>query len=71
MRTKDAPAAYDRLDQQELRREIESELNDRVHRKDKHIDLAGNAFYIIMTSPNGTRYAFSVSNAGAAVFTAL
>lgn len=36
------------------------------------VEIAGNAVKgLVMTSPNGTKYRLTVSNAGAAVFTAI
>lgn len=53
---------YSRDDQQEIRRQIE--LADKQNlKRDRDIEL--REARIILTSPNGTRYAITVSNAGA------
>lgn len=65
-----APSKYDQRLEQEFRTEVDK--RDRmVHKKGRHIDLGGSDFYVIMYSPNGSRWAVSVSNAGALTVTAL
>ena len=65
-----APETYDRRLEQEFRTEVDKR-DLMVHKKGRHIDLGGNDFYIIMYSPNGSRWSVTVSNAGALVVTAL
>lgn len=65
-----APDAYDRRLEQEFRTEMDRR-DLRVHKKGSHLDLGGNDFYIVMYSPDGARWAVSVSNAGALVVTSL
>ncbi len=65
-----ALAAYSQRADQELRNEVERrDLS--YHKKGQHIDLGGSDKYIILTSPNGSRWSVTVSNAGALVVTAL
>lgn len=65
-----APEKYDRRLEQEFRTEVDKR-DLTTHKKGRHIDLGGSQFYVIMYSPNGSRWAVSVSNAGALVVTAL
>lgn len=65
-----APDKYSQLNEQQFRNEMEKR-DLQTHKKGRHIDLGGEDFYIIMTSPNGNRWALTVSNAGALVVTAL
>lgn len=64
-----APAQYDRTEQQQTRDELDRR-DAANYKKRQDIDM-DPATVLIMTSPNGTRYAMSVSNAGATVWTAL
>lgn len=70
MRLQQAPDAYSARSEQEMRNALQR-ADDENHKKGRHIDMGGSDFYIIMTSPNGTRYSVTVSNAGALVVTAL
>lgn len=63
-----APEAYSKADQAALRDEINRA--DRLNVKRGQDIEMGNA-RLIFTSPNGTRYGLSVSNAGASVWTAV
>lgn len=64
-----APAAYDAAWMQQFLNDVSSALDNRyVRRLRIDVDPAAD---IVMTSPNGTRYAVTVSNAGALVVTAL
>jgi len=58
-----APAAYDAADQAQVRRVLETEDKKAV-KIDKPIDR------LLFKSPNGALFYLSVSNAGAAVWTA-
>ena len=69
MTQKQAPAAYDLRFMQQLLNDLQT-LQRQTYAKTTHIDLNPNT-YIIMTSPNGTRYSLTVSNAGAVVVTAV
>lgn len=65
-----APDSYDRRAEQELRAEMDRrDLN--THKKGRHLDLGGAAFYVILYAPNGSRWALSVDNSGALATTAL
>ena len=66
---KQAPAAYDPKFMQQLLNDLQT-LERNSYQKRMRIDIDPDAD-IVMTSPNGTRYAITVSNAGALVFTAL
>lgn len=66
---KQAPATYDQRFMQDLLNEINTGMDARYLKRARiDIDPAAD---IVMTSPNGTRYSITVSNAGALVFTAL
>ena len=52
---------YSRADQQEMRRQIEAADRDN-HKRNRDVEI-GQA-RLILTSPNGTRYAVTVDNAG-------
>ena len=69
MTQKQAPAAYDLRFMQQLLNDLQT-FQRQTYAKTTHIDLNPNT-YIIMTSPNGTRYSLTVSNAGAVVVTAV
>lgn len=69
MKLSSAPPAYNQRDEQTVRSDLEREL-DRCYKQRENIDIDPNAS-IIMTSPNGTRYKLTVSNAGASVWTAI
>jgi hypothetical protein len=66
---KTAPAAYDQRFMQELLNDLNAELAAR-YAKRVNIVLDPQT-RIEFTSPNGTRYGLTVSNAGAAVWTPL
>ena len=70
MKLQPAPRQYDQGQEQETRNQIER-ADALTHKKGRHIDLGGNSFYVILTSPNGTRYSVTVSDAGALVVTAV
>lgn len=53
--------AYSRADQQEVRRQVELE-DQQNHKRNRDVELGVGR--LILTSPNGTRYAITVSNAG-------
>jgi hypothetical protein len=65
-----APSKYDQRAEQELRTEVDRR-DLMVFKKGAHLDLGGSSFYIVLYSPNGNRWAVSVSNAGALTVTAL
>jgi hypothetical protein len=52
---------YSRRDQEDLRRQIETADRDN-HKRNRDVEI-GQA-RLILTSPNGTRYAVTVDNAG-------
>lgn len=62
MKLPSPPGAYSRLDQQEVRRQAEL-ADQQNHKRNRDIEV-GQA-RLILTSPNGTRYEVTVSNAGA------
>lgn len=62
MRLTPAPGQYSQRDQQEMRRTIEEE-DGRNYKKLQHIDMDPQT-YIIMTSPDGTRYKVTMANGG-------
>lgn len=57
-----APTGYDQRDQNETRAEVQREL-DRRHRRGVDLELSSDR--LILRSPNGSRFALAVSNAGA------
>jgi hypothetical protein len=65
-----APGQYDQRAEQELRTEMDRR-DLLVHKKGRHLDLGGSQFYVVLYSPNGSRWSVTVSNAGALVVTAL
>lgn len=69
MIARQAPAQYDQRFMQQLLNDLQT-LQRTSYQKRTNIDLDPDT-YIIMTSPNGTRYSITVSNAGALVVTAL
>lgn len=56
-----APGAYSRLDQVDLRRQLEL-AEQQNHKRNRDVEVG--AARLILTSPNGTRYSITVSNAG-------
>ncbi len=58
-----APAQYDPTDEAQIRRALEVEDK-------KNIKTGQAVTRLLFISPNGTKYYLSVSNAGAAVWTA-
>lgn len=70
MKLPPAPGQYSQANEQQTRNEQEKADRDN-HKKGRHIDLGGSDFYVILTSPNGTRHSVTVSNAGALVVTPL
>ena len=62
MKLRTAPNAYDGRDQREAREAIEREFDRCL--KFGVDNIIPNATRIVLTSPNGTKYALSVSNAG-------
>ena len=52
---------YSRADQQEMRRQLEASDREN-HKRNRDVEI-GQA-RLILTSPNGTRYAVTVDNAG-------
>lgn len=69
MIAKQAPAQYDPKFMQQLLNDLQT-LQRTTYQKRARIDVDPSAD-IVLTSPNGTRYSITVSNAGALVFTAL
>lgn len=69
MALRDAPAAYDQRDQQELRNEIERLFNV-MQRKDQHLRIRQGT-YIIVTDANGQDYSLTVNTSGVLVVTSL
>ena len=65
-----APDRYDQRAEQEFRTEMDRR-DLMVFKRGRHLDLGGKDFYVVLYSPNGNRWAVSVSNAGALVVTAL
>lgn len=61
--------AYDMGDQARTRSQIQSWL-ERARMQGQDLEIAG-AERLILSSPNGNRWALGVSNAGATVWTAL
>lgn len=70
MRLPDAPEKYDHRDAQELRREIESELNNRVHRKGAHVVLSKGEAIRMYDTVTGGQVELTVAS-GVLVVTAL
>lgn len=62
------PASYDTQDQGLTRRRLQ-EADQRNHKRNQDIEVG--AARVILTSPNGARWALTVSNAGALSATAL
>lgn len=62
MKLPNPPGVYSRLDQQEVRRQAEL-ADQQNHKRNRDVEI-GQA-RLILTAPNGTRYAITVSNAGA------
>lgn len=69
MSTRIAPAKYDQAFMQQLLNELNAALDARYVKR-QHIVLDPNT-YISFASPNGSRWSLTVSDAGAAVLTAL
>ena len=61
MKLRPATQAYDQAAEAQRIRQIEAADGENV-KKDRDNDMVGR---IILTSPNGTRYAIEVDNAGA------
>lgn len=59
---------YDMQDQAETRLAIER-ADDLAHKRNRDVEIGGAR--LILTSPNGTRYSVSVTNAGALQATAI
>lgn len=57
-----APAAYDRLDQTRTRSALE-QADARSRKHGENIELVND--FLILRSPNGTRYKLTVSDLGA------
>jgi len=64
-----APAAYDRQDQASLRLLLQAE-DRRTLKRDGDLVL-GAGLRLVAVSPNGTRWALGVDDAGATTWTAL
>lgn len=56
-----APTGYSAADQRELRRTLEVE-DAGNHKRNRDVEIGVGR--LILTSPNGTRYSITVSNAG-------
>ena len=68
MRLQPAPPAYSQVEQNQFRALLGREF-DVVLRSDRDVELVTTR--IILRSPNGSRWALTVSNAGALSVTAL
>lgn len=68
MKLPNPPTGYDRRDQAEAR--VLMERADNLNHK-RNQDVEIGAARLILTSPNGTRYSITVSNAGALSATAI
>lgn len=68
MRFQPAPPQYSATEQNEFRANVAREMNT-VLRSDRDVELVTTR--IILRSPNGSRWALTVSNAGALSVTAL
>lgn len=66
MKLPTAPDKYDRINEQSMRNKLSQEDEHNVKKNEEW-----NVVRLVFTSPNGTRYELTVSNAGAAVFTAV
>ena len=62
MSTPFAPAQYSQTDQNEARAELTREI-ERRHKRGADIELSSDR--LILRSPNGSRFAVAVDNAGA------
>lgn len=61
MKLQTAPGSYSRSDQQEMRRQLE--LADGAnHKRNRDVEIGVGR--LILTSPNGTRFSITVSDAG-------
>jgi hypothetical protein len=56
------PERYDPRWASEVKREVDN-VNQRAHKREQDIEVGGAR--VILTSPNGTRYALTIDNAGA------
>lgn len=65
-----APSQYDQRAEQEFRAEMDRRDNN-VHKRGRHLDLGGKDFYVVLYSPNGSRWAVTVDNSGNLATTAL
>jgi hypothetical protein len=63
-----APPGYDRADEARTR-DAMRRADGENHKRGRDVEVG--AARLILTAPNGSRWALSVSNAGAVVFTAL
>lgn len=61
MKLPEPSSAYSRDDQREVRRQVE-QADQQNHKRNRDIEVGGGR--VILTSPNGTRYALAVSNTG-------
>lgn len=61
MKLPNPPGVYSRLDQQEVRRQAEL-ADQQNHKRNRDVEIG--AARLILTSPNGTRYAVTVSDTG-------
>jgi ABC-type molybdate transport system substrate-binding protein len=68
MRLPRPPERYDPLHQSDVQRQVEQE-DAKNYKKDQDAFFGKNR--IILTAPNGTKYAISVSNSGALSATAV
>lgn len=62
MKLPPAPNSYSRPDQADVRRQLEL-AEQQNHKRNRDLEIG--AARLILTSPNGTRYSITVSNAGA------
>ena len=63
-----APLAYDRLTE-ENRNRIIKQADEQNHKRNRDVEIGNGR--LILTSPNGTRWSITVSNAGAISATSL
>lgn len=64
-----AGVAYTQRNEQEFRNELERR-DDLNHKKDRHLEMRPGT-YLIISSPDGTRYSVTVANGGTLTVTSL
>ena len=65
-----APDKYDQRSEQEFRTEMDRR-DLMTHKRGAHLDVGGADFYVILYSPNRSRWSVTVSNLGVLTATAL